>query len=496
MPSKGTKAYERANQRDRELIKLSCIDCNNEFTLSYGRYRKIKDGNYRCKSCMNIARGLKIKNIQANKPPEEEEKRKAGLKKYWKDPNNRKKKSEQMKEYIGEMTPEEKANWIRGMREYSEALTPYERAKWMIDWYNNLSKEDKKAFDDRRISWRYNLTPEEEIELNKRYSEAQTLVWANMIEKERIERGIKISEGKLNIPQELKDERRRQNQERYNDLPEKEKERRKSMMIDWWDNLTDEEYIEQCRKTSEGYHNLSEQDKERLRNQRKEYFKNMSEEEKYLFRHKISEGKKNMSKIAKDHQNILLKNNWENLSDEEKDLWMFHNLTSRIQNTEYTSTELEFVNILNLNKINYEFQWINNIKHPNFDELFPNNPIKNNNYVSPYHLWDFRLNLKQKSILVDIDGSRHNSERNNYIVTVNNNKILLKDHIAFNDSKRPYQTDGLDAYIIKCYNDIINDNTIVYSIKDNKDILFKDFILYLNGLNMNDKEIKEMIKQV
>ena len=37
---------------DKDRVSIKCLDCGNEFTMSYGKYRrKSKDYYWRCKSC-------------------------------------------------------------------------------------------------------------------------------------------------------------------------------------------------------------------------------------------------------------------------------------------------------------------------------------------------------------------------------------------------------------------------------------------------------------
>ena len=50
------------------------------------------------------------------------------------------------------------------------------------------------------------------------------------------------------------------------------------------------------------------------------------------------------------------------------------------------------------------------------------------------------------------------------------------DYYKFRDSQRPYQTDGLDAYIIKCYDDNLTDNTPVINIETKESMTFQTFI--------------------
>ena len=60
----------------------------------------------------------------------------------------------------------------------------------------------------------------------------------------------------------------------------------------------------------------------------------------------------------------------------------------------------------------------------------------------------------------------------------------ILDYYKFKDSQRFYQTDGLSAYIILCYNDNLTFDTDVYDLTLKSIIKFKDFISILNLLNL------------
>ena len=90
----------------------------------------------------------------------------------------------------------------------------------------------------------------------------------------------------------------------------------------------------------------------------------------------------------------------------------------------------------------------------------------------------FFINTKQKDIFIDIDGSIHDESQTNRIVTfMNKQKGYLSDKQLFDDSQRKYQTDGLDAYIIQCYADILDSNSKIMNIYDENDIMnLEEFI--------------------
>ena len=203
----------------------------------------------------------------------------------------------------------------------------------------------------------------------------------------------------------------------------------------------------------------------------------------------------NLSDEEKDLRKKNLKDYWNNLSDEEYIQWnqkRIEGIENSIKNKKYWNNELTFIEDLWALCIKFDHQWYNKIKHKDFDKLFPNNPITGNQFVNHYHCWDFKLNLKQKSILVDIDGSIHNLLLGKFILS---NEIDKSLEIKFNDSKRSYQTDGLDAYIIQCYDDKLTNDTKVLCLKDNKEMSYKDFINEIKFLNYSKKEIRKIIKE-
>ena len=64
----------------------------------------------------------------------------------------------------------------------------------------------------------------------------------------------------------------------------------------------------------------------------------------------------------------------------------------------------------------------------------------------------------------------------------------------FYDSKRPYQTDGLDAYVVKCYDDNLHLHSTVMNIKTGKEMTLSYFIRFISTMNLSDDEIREAIE--
>lgn len=149
--------------------------------------------------------------------------------------------------------------------------------------------------------------------------------------------------------------------------------------------------------------------------------------------------------------------------------------------------------------IHYDWGYASSIVHQDFDKLFPNNPHTKSNVVNPYHAWDFIIYGTAKNILIDIDGSIHNVAEFDIVRNLKSKKsqagtYRLSSHIQFNDSQRPYQTDGMDAYIIECYNDKLADDTRVLNLQTGDYMTYKKFKNYIQFIILSDKEIKKIMK--
>ena len=158
-------------------------------------------------------------------------------------------------------------------------------------------------------------------------------------------------------------------------------------------------------------------------------------------------------------------------------------------------SELAFsADLRNLN-IDYEWQYLSTNIHPDFDKIFAHNPVLDRR-VSPFHRWDFLVKTRNGRFLVDIDGSMHNIKLGEYVTADGIDIGKLK---MFQDSMRPYQTDGMDAFIIQAYDDQITNDTKVFQIdrKRMKIIYakrYKDFLTMIRFLNFNDKQMKDVVK--
>ena len=443
---------------------------------------------------------------------------------------SKKERAEITRQRMANMDPEEKKNmYKRAGEKHKNTLS-------------NLSDEEKKKRNDRlqndNKKYRENISDEEKERISKLHSEANKRRFQN------------ISDDEMEIY--------RQNcRDAYYSKTDEEKEQHRQRSIDMWKNKSDEDYNSTINKMSmskkEWWNNtdddildemaekirytltkrwidMSEEEKEEALKPMKEgyqkWLQSLSEEEKNIRKEKakiqsaerweqmnqserdfiissLNKGNKRYwSNISEEDKTIHIKKLtdgqkewWNSLSDDDKESILLKSVINRNDNYNLTGTELEFSNILRINNITYQSQYISKIKYPHFHELFPNNPISGADFVFPFHDWDFRINLRDKSILVDIDGSIHDPSKTNVSVTgPKKNKFNLSDFILFNDSQRPYQTDRLDAYVVKAYNDKIEDETVVMNIKTNKEIKFKDFMNTLLFDNMDDQYKKDLIK--
>jgi predicted RNA-binding Zn-ribbon protein involved in translation (DUF1610 family) len=236
-----------------------------------------------------------------------------------------------------------------------------------------------------------------------------------------------------------------------------------------------------CKECRYDHHSKLMREKDSFKN----YRENESEELKKLRCNKmsmgISEYYKNLPEEKRQLKSDNQRENWANRSIDDFDIWAKAQSEGVAKSENKKGpTEIWFANELNKNHINYKWGYSNNIKHPEFNDKFPYNKFRDTIFISPYHAWDFIIYTNKGNILVDIDGGIHNP----------NDQI---EDIKFNDSQRPYQTDGMDAYIIEAYDDFITNENKVLCLKDNEIITVKYLIDEILLMNMSKKEIKESL---
>lgn len=284
------------------------------------------------------------------------------------------------------------------------------------------------------------------------------------------------------------------------------------MLKDRWNNLTDEQKADKLRKMAEGKANYwsDPNHKEYHSNRARDKWYAQSEDEQRRILQALSDGREKFFEnlTLAQREEIAMKRSeslhkyWNSLSAEEFETRLIvfreslkHNFDQL--NLNPNTNEKAFIEQLNANYIPYEFIWYNKTVYPDFEKMFPANPVKPGSSVSPYHAWDFKLMLYDGEVLVDVDGSIHDENCSSNMVTDNNgNRFVLADYIKFKDSQRPYQTDGLPAYVIQCYDDKLTDDTKVVDITTNEIMSFKSFIGLLTWMNLPDQEKIRIIESV
>lgn len=321
--------------------------------------------------------------------------------------------------------------------------------KYRNKLYDEKSPEEKKAFVDSQIARTkayYANRTEEEIKAD---SERRKKVWAD-----RKARGDDV-----HIINAMKEGRRI-----------------------WYESLSDEEKYERIQF---------------LDNARREWLKSLSAEELAKHNQKYAITSKEMwANRSEEEKNRIMsavlngvKEFWANMAPEEFGEWAkkirigmkehYDNLDS-IPNP----VEFAFSKKLQENSLEYEWQYASTTKHPHFDKLFPENPVTGGRY-SGYHFWDFMVRTKHGDLLIDVDGSQHAIQPGNVIIK---NEIDAGRDQQIRDSQRIYQNDGLDAFIIEAYDDELADDTQVLKLNDGKRYFLKEFMTYLNWLNLTDEE--------
>ena len=288
---------------------------------------------------------------------------------------------------------------------------------------------------------------------------------------------------------------------------EKDHERRKNV----WVKLREENRAEGILATmKEGrkqwYDSLSDEEKEArldiLYTAQREWLDNLTEEDKKLIGAGISERSKEMwaNRSPEEKERIMsaaltgVKKFWDTIDSEKFDKWC-RNLRDGMKR-HYDSlgyidnkNELNFSNILMRNGLDYEWQYPSQMKHPDFEILFPVDPENCWNW-DWYHLWDFCVHTRSGNILIDIDGSHHSIAGEEFRGEV----FTVAEHHEIKDSQRFLQTDGMEAFVVECPNDEFDDTAIVYSIRDKRFMDFRDFLLYLNWMNLDKKSKKYAIE--
>jgi hypothetical protein len=268
-----------------------------------------------------------------------------------------------------------------------------------------------------------------------------------------------------------------------------------------WNKLSNKDYSDRCLSQKERWAKLSTDEKDHLmsktRKAQLKYSRSPESKARLIKRNKSkwnSLSKKD-KEIELNRLNQIRTNYWNSLSEEEKYLkmkkmWDRHvNIgpTEHVFNNDISSRGL-------LRNINYEWGY-NTFPylHPEYYQKFGIiNPVTSElNF--PYHKWDFIIYSKNgNNILIDVDGSAHNKD--SMLFTRGNNNFSEREKIDYNDSQRPYQIPfNMDAYVIECYNDNLNNDTIVLNLLTRKKMTYKNLMGIIMFSQLTKKELKKAI---
>ena len=240
-----------------------------------------------------------------------------------------------------------------------------------------------------------------------------------------------------------------------------------------WEKMSDDEIIKRLTPAWDAwrkwYNSLSESELEAhnkfLEIISNDYYNNETEEQKRKRGKHIFDGS-----VKTEYQRALQSTEKLNYMVNDKDL---------------NETEIQFRHLLIDNDIPYNLLYCNTSIYPDFNILFPYNPYTKYNHVSPFHEWDFILYLNGTNIFVDIDGSHHDLRKMDYYVFSKSLgiEINMAQKQYFYDMQRPYQTDGLDAYIVKCHDDdIYKDDVRVENIKTKEEMTLQEFMIFIKNI--------------
>lgn len=328
--------------------------------------------------------------------------------------------------------------------------------KKMHEKNRNKSPEEKAIINKKKGSYYNNMSEEEKEEFNKVLQQRSQNFWDGLQGKDRED----FSKYRWDL---RTDESKEEQIKRFIEAGKRYRE-----------SLTEEDIRQQVERMVRGHKEKFENDEE---------FRN---KQIALLRKHCEEYWSSLTPDQLLEINMKKKESFAKMSFEKKEEMLDKVYLSTKDAIQPTGTELEFIKYLNKYNIRYEFQYRNKNIHKDFYKIFSHNIKTGSNFVSGKHTWDFILYLRDREILIDIDGSIHANLDTN--INEFNNKI------EFDDNKRPYQTDGLDAYIVKCHDNKITDDTQVIKLNSKEVYSFKQFIELLDLYNMNKDDIKEMIK--
>ena len=393
----------------------------------------------------------------------------------------------------------------------------------IINWHSNLSQEERDArYENISNKWKENWnskTDEEKAKALEALNEGKEKYYANLTEEEKNKR----NEERRIVSQNMWANRSEEEKERivnamhegkkeyYDSLSQEEKDAKIEKLCNgfrnWRDNMTDEEKAKESEERRARWYAMSDEKRERslkiMQEEWRKWYNSSSEEERKVRIDHMTEGLREWyssldEEGRKRHKESCMEY-WNNLTPDGFLEWVkkqqdgiseYINKIGIPQNV----LELEFRNTLHVLGIPHKWQYHSEIIDPGFNNAFPKNPITGGK-VSPFHNWDFLLETKQGNVLIDIDGWIHHIGPGRYISSRGVDEGAI---VKFNDAQRPYQTDGMEAYVISANYDKLDDNAKVFQVDAEKKKLktpmeYKQFLRILQFMNMSDKDKKFII---
>jgi hypothetical protein len=344
----------------------------------------------------------------------------------------------------------------------------------------------------------------------------RSLNWKNtMKNKSDEERDIIKQRNINNLKEYYKNENKEQQQKRIekSKMSERNKSQEEKELIvqkrkNTINNKSEEERIRTRKKISETLRNKSDEEKEIRSNNIRNALKNMSEEAKKEKANKTSiymkeymaamPYKKKQKRYKKS--SISHKKYWDLISPKQR----FHRMKPLLEaQNDIGPTEIDFNNYLKnhlglFEDINYKmgydtYPYINGEYYNYFTDI---NPITKE-ITYPYKKWDFIIYSKNdNNILIDIDGSIHDPNKNNHVVENKKTgvRFVFGDNIKYYESKRIFQIPSNQyAYVILAYDDKLGNN-IVLDIKNNKQISYKTLLEIIQLSQLSKKEINKVME--
>lgn len=341
-------------------------------------------------------------------------------------------------------------------------------------WFN-ANKENhiwrcKKCRIEYHKRWYKNMSPEERLAVSKRMSDSAKSRWSTMSNDQYTDLCARMSIGSIAY---------------WNDISDADYAKRCQIAKHMWDTMSEDSRLNHRMGISKSQKNrwstMSSDDYSHmchvLSKVAKSYWDNISDDE-------LQKRRLDMSIRSKEY--------WDTMDEAEFERWKYNQSHGF---ADYLNTlglypnrnEQSFIKLLNDAGIKeWTYQHINNTIDPEFSVKYPFNCFMNTPRVNPYHRWDFSIKIPNWNILIDVDGSIHDPDKTNYMVTYENgSKFKLYEYIQFKDSQRIYQRDGNPAFIIECHDDQLTDECRVISVVNGSVDTLRRFLLKCKAAQEN-----------